>query len=73
MTFEFIIRDIVTKEDYRVIKKVPEERYESTKANFEEAINRMEENNKKATWTRFTKVLLINKCDDEGNFEEVIQ
>lgn len=68
MTYEFVIRDVKTKEDLYSIKKVPESRYEGVKEAYEKALER-----KKKEDPRSDLVLLINKCDDEGNFEGIVQ
>jgi hypothetical protein len=68
MTYEFVIRDIKTKEDLYSIKKVPESRFKGVKESYEKALER-----KKKEDPRSDLVLLINKCDDEGNFEETVQ
>ena len=68
MTYEFVIRDVKTKEDLYSIKKVPESRFEGVKELYEKALER-----KKKEDLRSDLVLLINKCDDEGNFEGIVQ
>lgn len=70
MTYEFMIRDIKTKEDLYMIKKVPQERFEAVKKEYEKALTRV--NNNK-NYYRGEYVLLINQCDDNGKFETVIQ
>ena len=70
MTYEFMIRDIKTKEDLYMIKKVPQERFEAVKKEYEKALTRV--NNNK-NYYRGEYVLLINQCDDYGEFETVIQ
>ena len=64
MTYEFIIRDVKTKVDVRSCRKVVENRYEYVKSLFEKELKRFDDPD---------YVLLINKCDDEGNFEEIVQ
>lgn len=68
MTYEFIIRDVKTKEDLFFRKKVPENRFAAVKEAYEIQLKREKE---KDHWADL--VLLINRCDDEGNFEEVVQ
>lgn len=70
MTYEFMIRDIKTKEDLYMIKKVPQERFEAVKREYEKALARVN-NNKNYYGGEY--VLLINQCDDNGEFETVIQ
>ena len=68
MTYEFIIRDVKTKEDIWFRKKVPENRFAAVKEAYEIELKRKKEQDYRADL-----VLLINRCDDEGNFEEVVQ
>ena len=68
MTYEFIIRDVKTKEDLFFRKKVPDNRYNAVKEAYETQLKREKEKDHLADL-----VLLINRCDDEGNFEEVVQ
>lgn len=68
MTYEFIIRDVKTKEDIFFRKKVPENRFAAVKEAYEIQLKREKEKDHRADL-----VLLINRCDDEGNFEEVVQ
>lgn len=68
MTYEFIIRDIKTKEDVYKVVKIPESRFDPVKKSYEEALERV---NKKSRFNEF--VLMINRCDDLGNFEEIVQ
>ena len=70
MTYEFIIRDVKTKEDLFFRKKVPENRFAAVKEAYEVQLKREKE---KDRWGGGDLVLLINRCDDEGNFEEIVQ
>lgn len=70
MKFEFIIRNVVTKEDDIYSRyNVPEDRYESAFKGFNERLIQL---NKKDL-PRSNWVLLINKLDDNGEFLEVVQ
>lgn len=68
MTYEFIIRDIKTRDDVYKVVKIPEARFDSVKKSYENALERV---NSKSRFNEF--VLLINRCDDNGDFEEIIQ
>lgn len=68
MTYEFYIRDVETKEDLFSRKKVPEIRFQAVKEAYEIQLKREKDKD-----PRQRLVLLINKCDDEGNFEEIVQ